>query len=109
MATAYKVLGQSAPLAVTETDLYTVPVGDMAVASSLIVCNRGSVQGSFRVSIAVGGGVTGNKDYLYYDLLIGSYDTFIATIGVTLAAGDKVRVYASTGNMSFSLYGSEIS
>lgn len=109
MATAYKVLGQSAPLAVTETVLYTVPVGDMAVASSLIVCNRGSVQGSFRVSIAVGGGVTGNKDYLYYDLLIAGNDTFIATIGITLSAGDSVKVYAANGNLSFSLYGSQIS
>jgi hypothetical protein len=108
MATTYKVLGQAAPSATTETDLYTVPALTSAVASSIIVCNRGATQATFRVSIAVGGGATGNKDYIYYDLLIAGNDTFIATIGVTLAATDKVKVYASSANFSFSLYGSEV-
>lgn len=109
MATTYKVLGQSAPLATTETTLYTVPALTSAVASSIIVCNRGTTQATFRVSIAVGGSATANKDYVYYDLLIAGNDTFIATIGVTLASTDEVRVYASSANFSFSLYGSEVS
>jgi hypothetical protein len=108
MAITYKVLGQAAPSATTETDLYTVPITASAVASSIIVCNRGATQATFRVSIAVGGGVTSNKNYIYYDLLIAGNDTFIATIGVTLSAGDVVRVYASSANFSFSLYGSEV-
>ena len=61
------------------------------------------------LSIAISGAATTNKDYIYYDLPIGANDTFIATIGVTLAATDVVRVYASNTNLSFSLYGSEIS
>ena len=108
MATAYKVLGQSSPSAATETTLYTV-AATSAVASSVIVCNRSSVLSTFRISIAVGGGVTKPEDYIYYDLPIGANDTFIATIGVTLAATDKVKVYSSNTNLSFSLYGSEIS
>ena len=109
MATAYKVLGQVSPAATTETDLYTVPAATSAVASSVIVCNRSAVLSTFRISIAVGGLATTNKDYIYYDLPIGANDTFIATIGVTLATTDKVKVYASNTNLSFSLYGSEIS
>ena len=109
MATAYKVLGQVSPSATTETDLYTVPAVTSAVASSVIVCNRSAVLATFRISIAVGGGTTAPKDYIYYDLPIGANDTFIATIGVTLATTDKVKVYASNTNLSFSLYGSEIS
>ena len=108
MATAYKVLGQSSPAATTETDLYTVPAATSAVASSVIVCNRSAVLSTFRISIAVAGGATANKDYIYYDLPIGANDTFIATIGVTLATTDKVKVYASNTNLSFSLYGSQI-
>ena len=108
MATAYKVLGQSSPSAATETTLYTV-LATSAVASSVIVCNRSSVLSTFRISIAVGGGVTKPEDYIYYDLPIGANDTFIATIGVTLATTDKVKVYSSNTNLSFSLYGSEIS
>jgi hypothetical protein len=108
MPTVYKVLGQSSPAATTETALYTVPALTSAIGSSIIIANRSTTVATFRVSIAVAGAVTSNKDYIYYDLPIGSNDTFIATIGITLATTDVVRVFASNTNLSFSLYGSEI-
>jgi hypothetical protein len=108
MATTYKVLGQVSPAATTETALYTVPASTSAIGSSIIIANRGTSVATFRVSIAVNGAVTTNKDYIYYDLPIGANDTFIATIGITLGDTDVVRVYASNINLSFSLYGSEI-
>ena len=108
MALNYKVLGQANPAATTITDLYTVPAFTSAIASSIIICNTSSTQTSFRVSISVAGAATTNKDYIYYDLLIGGNDTFIATIGVTLSTTDVVRIYASSANLAFSLYGSEI-
>ena len=60
-----------------------------------------------RVSVSAAGASTANKDYIYYDLTIPAYDTFIATIGISLATTDKVRVYASTANVSFNLFGQE--
>jgi hypothetical protein len=33
----------------------------------------------------------------------------VLTLGLTLATTDKVRVYASTANLSFNAYGTEIS
>ena len=108
MATNYKSLGQSAPALATPADLYTVPALTEAVCSSIIVCNRSVSADAFRISIAVGGGVTANADYLYYDVAIGGNDTFIATIGITLEATDVVRVYSTGGNLSFNLSGSEI-
>lgn len=108
MAVSYKILGQSAPSATTETDLYTVPGSNQAVGSSIIVCNRGGSSTTFRVSCSVAGAATANKDYIYYDVLIAANDTFIATIGITLDTSDKVRVYAGNGNLSFTLVGSEI-
>ena len=109
MATTYMVLGQQSPSASLETILYTVPSATSAIGSSIIIANRGTSVATFRVSISVGGVATTNKDYIYYDLPIGANDTFIATIGITLATTDVVRVYASNTNLSFSLYGSEIS
>ena len=109
MATIYKVLGQQAPAAATETALYTVPGATDAVCSSVIVCNRAASADSFRISVSVGGGATANKDYIYYDVSIPANDTFIATVGITLDATDVVRCYSTGGNCSFSLYGSEIS
>ena len=108
MPTVYKVLGQANPAATTATTLYTVPASTSAIGSSIIIANRSTSVVTFRVSIAVSGAATTNKDYLYYDLPIGANDTFIATIGITLATTDVVRVYASNTNLSFSLYGSEI-
>lgn len=110
MPTTYKVLGQSAPAATTETDLYTVPAATQAVVSSIIICNRSSsATATFRISATVTGVATTSKDYIYYDLILGQNDTFIATIGLTLGATDKIRIYASTANLSFTAVGSEIS
>lgn len=106
MATAAKVLGQAAPSATTETTLYTAP--SQAVASTILVCNRSASPTSFRVSVAVAGAATENKQYLYYDLAIAGNDTFAATIGLTLAATDVVRVYAGAATLSFTLFGQEI-
>lgn len=109
MPNVYKILGQSSPSATTETDLYTVPAATSAVCSSLSICNRGSSQTTFRVSISQGGAATVNKDYLYYDVTLAGNDTFIATIGVTLAATDEIRVYSGNASLSFQVWGTEIS
>jgi len=108
MAILYKVLGQEAPPATTEVDLYTVPALTQTVASSVTITNRGSTVATFRVAVVQGGGVTGPRHYLYYDLPIAGYDTFIATIGVTMETTDVVRAYASSANLTFQLFGSEI-
>lgn len=108
MAEVYKVLAQLSPAATTLTTLYTVPAATSSVCSSIVVCNQnGSVQ-SFRISIAVAGAADNAKQYLYFDLAIDANDTFIATIGITLATTDLIRVYASATNMSFNLVGAEI-
>lgn len=109
MANTYKILGQSSPSATTETDLYTVPTATSTVCSSLSICNRGSAQTTFRVSISQAGASTTNKDYLYYDVTLAGNDTFIATIGVTLSATDKIRIYSGNSNLSFQVWGTEIS
>jgi hypothetical protein len=107
MATTFKVLGQQAPSATTETDLYAVPASKYAVTSTLRVTNRGGVTATFRVSVSVAGAATANKDYQFYDLPIPANDSFSLTEGWTLAATDKVRIYASNANLSFTLYGKE--
>lgn len=107
MADSLKVLGQAAPAATTETDLYTVPTSTSATGSSIVICNRGGTATTFRVSVSVAGAATATKDYLYFDVAMPANETFIATIGITVAATDKVRVYAGNANLSFSLFGVE--
>lgn len=108
MAVNYKVLGQSAPSATTATTLYTVPASTQAVGSTIVVCNRGTLAGSYRVAVRPSGASLANQHYLAYDISIGPNSTETWTIGVTLDATDVVTVYASTANFTFALFGSEI-
>lgn len=108
MATAYKTLGQSAPAATTNTDLYTVPALTQSVCSTLAVCNRGAST-TFRVAVRPAGAAIANQHYIVYDGYVNQYDTVFLTLGVTLAATDIVTVYAGAATLSFSLFGSEVS
>ena len=108
MADTLKVLAQSAPAATTETTMYTVGAGKEATISTLTVCNRAATTASFRITVAVAGAVTANNQYIYYDQAIDGNSSFAVTIGITLAATDVIRVYASTANLSFNLFGVEV-
>lgn len=109
MATSvYKILGQSAPSATTETDLYTVPAATETIISTLTICNRGTTAATYRISVAVNGAATADKDYLAYNVSIDANSFVALTLGLTLDATDTLRVYASTANLSFNLFGSEI-
>jgi hypothetical protein len=109
MATAYKVLGQSAPSATTGTALYTVPSSTEAVISTISVCNRGSASGTFRLYIRPNDETLANKHYLVYDAAVAAKDTLFLTVGATMDATDVLYCYASTGDFSFNAYGSELS
>jgi hypothetical protein len=109
MAEAFKILGQSAPAATTLTDLYTVPSATFTTLSSLTVCNRSATATTFRVSVAVAGATDAASQYIYYDQAIDGNSTYIATIGITLATTDKIRVYAGTANLTFNAFGVEVS
>ena len=107
MATTYEVLGQESPAANTDDDLYTVPSATSAVVSTLSVCNRG-VSTTFRVAVRPAGATLANQHYIVYDNIVNAGDAVFLTLGITLAATDVVTVRAGTADMSFSLFGSEI-
>lgn len=109
MANAYKVLGQSAPSATTATSLYTVPSATEAVVSTIVVANRANTAGSFRLSVRPNGTAQANQHYLAYDVPIAANDSTTLTLGITMDAADVITVYASSANMSFNAFGTEIS
>jgi hypothetical protein len=105
----YKILGQINPAVSTEEVLYTVPASTSAVCSSIVVCNWGISDSAFTISLSQNLVATDPKDYLYYDVAIAGNDTFIATIGITLAADWDIRVYSSVnGKLSYTVFGTEI-
>lgn len=109
MATTYKVLGQSAPAATTEVDLYTVPASTAAIVSTITVANRGTAAGTFRIYVSPAGAATANANYLVYDASLNAKSTISFTFGITLATTDELRVYASTADFSFNAFGTELS
>ena len=111
MATiTYKILGQTVVTANTNTLLYTVPAVTSTIISSITVCNIGTSTGTFRIAMIEGAiGTVGNKNYIYYDIPIYAGDSFVTTCGFTLATTNTIMVRASSANIVFSCFGSELS
>ena len=109
MASVYKVLAQAAPAATTESTLYTVPAGYSAVVSTIAIANQAGSSGTYRIAVRPAADAsTTQKHWIVYGATVAASDSIMLTLGITLAAGDLVRVYASSADMSFSAFGSEI-
>ena len=109
MADNLKVLGQLAPSATTDTDLYTVPEDTQTTVSSIAAVNRSGGALTFRVAVRPKGASVENKHYIYYGKSVAANDTVFIIIGITLSDDDVISVYASSGDMSFSIFGVETS
>ena len=108
MATTYKVLAQSAPTAATDTPVYTVPAATMAVISTIVVANRSASDAQYRIAVRPDGATLANQHYLAYDVTVGASDSTTITLGITMDAADVLNIYASSGDLSFNVFGSEI-
>ncbi len=108
MPITYKVLGQSNPSATTATTLYTVPSSTATVASTISVCNQAGTAATYRIAIRPAGATLEAKHYIVYGATVPASDATMLTLGITLATTDVVTVYASSANLSFNLFGSEI-
>lgn len=109
MAIAYKILGQSAPAATTNTDMYTVGAEKQTIVSTISVANRGATAATYRIAIRPDGAALANQHYLAYDVAIAANDTTLLTTALAIDAGDVITVYTNSASVSFGAYGSEIS
>jgi len=108
MAVAYKVLGQSAPSATTNTDIYTVAASTQVVISSIVVTNRAASATTFRIAVRPNAATLANQHYIAFDTAIAANDVVALSLGITVDAADVVTVYGGNANLTFSLYGTEI-
>ena len=108
MANVYKVLGQSAPAATTDTNVYTVPAATEAVVSTIIIANRAATAGSFRLAVRPNGAAISNLHYIAYGVPIAANDSTTLTLGITLDATDVITAYCSSADMSVNIFGTEI-
>jgi hypothetical protein len=107
MPTIYKILGQLSPAPNSDGDIYTVPLDTTAVTSTLSVCNRTPTSKTYRVAVRPEGATLSNVHYIAYDIPLNGGDSVMMTIGMTLQANTVVTV-RSQGDMTFNLFGSEI-
>ena len=107
MATTYKVLSQTNPSATTLTTSYTVPIATSTIISTLSIANQGAGT-NVRVAVQPAGASIDAKHYIVYDTFISANDAIFLTLGITLATTDVVSVYAGTANVSFGLFGTEL-
>jgi len=108
MATIYKVLGQADTSASTATNIYTVPSSTEAIISTIVIANRGGSAANFRLSVRPNGESQANKHYLAFDVTIAGNDSTTLTLGITLSATDVITAFASTTNLSWNVFGTEI-
>lgn len=109
MASTYKILGQSAPAATTETTLYTAPLATSTIISTVTVCNQAASPATFRIAVRPSAeGTTLAKHWIVYGATVDASDSTFLTLGLTIGPNDKVQIYSSSATMSFSAFGSEI-
>ena len=88
--------------------LYTVPDNRAAVASSIAISNIGSVAATYRIAVVKYGESLSHKSMLAFDHPIIQTSNETMTIGISLAAGDKVIVQSDSDKVQFQLFGSEL-
>lgn len=108
MATEFKVLGQAAPAATTPNNVYTVPASTQAVISTIVCANRSATEATFRISVRPNGASQANQHVLAFDVAIPGNDSTTLTLGITMGAADVLTVQGSTANLSWNVFGTEI-
>jgi hypothetical protein len=78
------------------------------VISTIIVANRAATAATYRIAIRPNGATLANEHYIAYDVTVGAGDSTTLTLGLTIDAADVLTVYASTANLTFSAFGSEV-
>lgn len=109
MATSYKILGQTAPSAATETLNYTVPTSTSVLIRSINIANTSSTADTFSVALVpTAGSAATSTNYIAYSLAIAGNTTVTIKSGYTLQAGAGIRVVSTNGTSTFSSFGAEI-
>lgn len=109
MTQTYRVLGQVAANSNTTTNVYTVPAATQAVVSTIIVTNRNNAANiTYRLAVQPAGAALANQHYIAYDSTVTALDTVALSLGLSLGNTDVLSVYSANANVSFSVFGVEI-
>ncbi len=99
------ILGQSALSATTNTTVYTVPSSTLGIVNISIVNKSTSANAAVRLALAAGATPT-SAEWIEYDTIVPPRGVIERT-AIALNAAKRVVVYASTADVSVSVYGIE--
>ena len=98
------ILGQQALNATTNTTVYTVPADTFGIVT-INVTNRNASARNIRIALSATG-TPSNEEWIEYDTELLGNGT-LERGGVVIDAGKNVVVYASSTDISASVYGIE--
>lgn len=106
MSDSYGILGTALnPAAITETEWIVVPTNH-EYTGTVRVCNLDSVSITYRLAHTAISGIASSEDWDIYDTELEPGET--DDITMEMSAGETLRVYASTANVSFKYSGLDI-
>jgi len=109
MAIRYRVLGQKSPAANDNWDIYTVSGTKDAIVSCIVVANRDSDNSAtYRIAVRPDNANITDDMYIAYNVEIGPASSVALNLGLTMNTDDRLTVRASTSNVTFSVFGTEI-
>lgn len=100
----YRILGQAAPAAETEVELYECNA-IMAIVSALVIANISSDSNAY--NIRVGFGAVDDKQFVAFEVPVDGHDSTTLQVPISLSNGDKIWVESSDGDLSFNAFGVE--
>lgn len=98
------ILGQAAPGAASEVDLYTCPLNTLATLKVIITNRAGAT--TFKIRAAKNGEAGDVKQDLASDSPLAANDA-VSCVSFMIGAGDVVRVSSASGSVSFTATGDE--
>ena len=109
MAQTYKRLGAINPSANTQTNVYVVPAATSAVISTIAICNQAATNASYSLIVMPTYAASASAtDFVVRGATVPAADTIFLTIGLTANATTVVAANTNSPNVSFSIFGSEI-
>lgn len=105
---AVKILGQANPAGAAV--LYTVPAGKASTISSIVMCNGdAALSYNYEIHVMIDSASADATNLIFIGTLA-PLETFVATIGITLGATDRIGIYSSSagpGKVVFHAFGDE--
>lgn len=113
MTDTYKILGQTVSSTIAELTIYTVPQNKSVAVSAIQILNTGLSTATYTLSFVKSADVASSPVSQNYQKAIYNRSIPVGEVheikgGITLSAGDQVRILSNSNSIVASIYGVEM-